>query len=74
MLRYLDNDNYEYVPQHGEPIKLHIDDINHIAEESVEIENSYAYRLNERREFWKDNLSSLRTDIHNLLDAQKEHP
>lgn len=68
MLRYLGNDNYEYVPQHGEPIKLHIDDINHIAEESEAIEESYVWKQAQNRDFWANNYKDLKSDIRELLN------
>lgn len=68
MLRYLENDKYEYTPLHGDPIVLHIDDINHIAEESEAIKDSYVYKQAANRDFWADNMAQLKNDIKKLLD------
>ncbi len=67
MLQYLGNDAYEFWPSKGEPIVLTIDDIDTIAQESKDIENSYVNKLVNNDQYWENHYKELVADIQRLL-------
>lgn len=68
MLQYLGNDKYEFWPSgKDEPIMLTIDDIDTIAQESKDIENSYVNKLVNNDKYWENHYKELVADIQRLL-------
>ena len=68
MLQYQGNDTYKFTPLNGPAIFLTLEDVNHIAEESGNIEDSYVHTILRDKNFWNLAYTELRDDVRRIVN------